>query len=101
MLKRKDLIMKRPGELAEILTDYAKDKKGEIADLTYAAALQIKALEKIKNEKSDALYALESKIDDVVEDMCDHFCRYPAEAEDDDALISYCENCPLNKLREE
>ena len=53
MLKRKDLIMKKPEQLAEILMEYSKDKKGEIADLTYASAIQIRVLNERNNEKAE------------------------------------------------
>ena len=38
-------------------------------------------------------------VDAVIEDMCDHYCKYPSECEDDEELMDICENCPLNKLQ--
>lgn len=40
-------------------------------------------------------------VDAVIEEMCDSFCKMPQEIEDDEELMDICENCPLNKLREE
>lgn len=101
MLKRKDLIMKKPEQLAEILTEYSKDKKGEIADLTYAAAIQIRVLNERNNEKADKLYKLDSKMEEIREQICDFYCKYPGECFDEDDLSDKCVECPLNKLKVE
>ena len=101
MLKRKDLIMKKPEQLAEILMEYSKDKKGEIADLTYAAAITIKVLKDRSDEKSEKLYRLDSELDEVKEKMCDSFCKYPEQCFDDDDLTDKCDKCPLAKLKVE
>ena len=101
MLKRKDLIMKKPEQLAEILTEYSKDKKGEIADLTYAAAIQIRVLNDRNNEKTNKLFQLDSEMDEIRESICDNYCKYPGECFDEDDLTDKCVECPLNKLKVE
>ena len=101
MLKRKDLIMKKPEQLVEILMEYSKDKKGEIADLTYAAAIQIRVLNERNNEKADKLYKLDSKLDEVKEQICDSYCSHPMESMSGEELEHYCVECPLNKLKVE
>ena len=42
-----------------------------------------------------------SEIEKVLEEMCDHYCKYPYEIYDDNQLGKVCENCPLNKLEAE
>ena len=37
-------------------------------------------------------------MEDVKEKMCDKYCRFPYECEDEDRLDRICENCPLNRL---
>lgn len=37
-------------------------------------------------------------VDAVIEEMCDRYCKYPKEA-DEDELMDICENCPLNRLQ--
>lgn len=41
---------------------------------------------------------LQSQTEDVVSDMCDHYCKFPGEVKDEDLLNEICEGCPLNKL---
>lgn len=41
---------------------------------------------------------LQSQTEDVVGDMCDHYCKYPGTIEDEELLAEICEECPLNKL---
>jgi len=37
-------------------------------------------------------------IEDVVCEICNEYCRFPFEIEDEDELLKKCENCPLNQL---
>lgn len=38
-------------------------------------------------------------IQEVVEEMCDKYCKYREKSwEDENTLAAVCENCPLNKL---
>ena len=37
-------------------------------------------------------------IEDVKEQMCDDYCRYPRELRDEDDLMDVCTCCPMNKL---
>lgn len=38
-------------------------------------------------------------LDEIVEQMCDEYCRFPYEIEDEDRLYKEkCENCPLTRL---
>lgn len=101
MLKRKDLIMKKPEQLADILMEYSKDKKGEIADLTYSAAIQIRVLNERNNEKTDKLYKLDSEMEEIMESICDNYCKYPEQCFDEDDLVDKCIECPLNNLKVE
>ena len=41
---------------------------------------------------------LQAQTEDVVSDMCDHYCKFPGEVKDEDLLNEICEGCPLNKL---
>ena len=41
----------------------------------------------------------EDKQEQIKENFCDHYCKYPSECEDDEELMDICENCPLNKLQ--
>ena len=36
-------------------------------------------------------------LDDVIQEICDNYCRYPREVEGD-AIFDICENCPFNRL---
>ena len=42
--------------------------------------------------------ALSQVLDDVKEKMCDEYCKYPNEYEDNEILEVICEKCPLNRL---
>ena len=38
-------------------------------------------------------------LEEVAEDMCDNYCKYPGEYKDsDDMWNEVCDKCPLNKL---
>ncbi len=38
-------------------------------------------------------------IEEVKCEICDHYCRYPYEIDDEDTLYNeYCKNCPLGRL---
>ena len=39
-----------------------------------------------------------NRINDVIEDMCDHYCMWPEKAVDDYELEDVCDNCPLNNI---
>ena len=41
---------------------------------------------------------LQAQTEEVVSDMCDHYCKFPGEVKDEDMLNEICEGCPLNKL---
>ena len=41
---------------------------------------------------------LQAQTEEVVSDMCDHYCKFPGEVKDEDLLNEICEGCPLNKL---
>lgn len=38
------------------------------------------------------------KLDEIREQMCDHFCRVPIEATDEEEVEALCSKCPLNEL---
>jgi hypothetical protein len=42
--------------------------------------------------------AVSDIIEDVVCEICNEYCRFPFEIEDEDELLKKCENCPLNRL---
>lgn len=42
--------------------------------------------------------ALSQAIDNVKEQMCDEYCKYPYEYEDSEMLEVICNKCPLNRL---
>lgn len=98
MYKRKDLLLMKPEELAKVLMDYSKDKKGEIADLTNVASIQIKVLNDRNNEKTDKLFAIDSELDEVKSWVCDEICKMPNEVADDEELLGICEKCRLAKM---
>ena len=37
-------------------------------------------------------------LDDVKSEICDKYCKYPYEVEDEADLDKICENCPLERL---
>lgn len=37
-------------------------------------------------------------VDKIVEEMCDHYCKYPDM--DDEITETVCKDCPLNRLLE-
>lgn len=98
MYKRKDLLLMKPEELAKVLMDYSKDKKGEIADLTNVASIQIKVLNDRNNEKTDKLFAIDRELDEVKSWVCDEICKMPNEVADDEELMGICEKCRLAKM---
>lgn len=98
MYKRKNLLLMKPEELAKVLMDYSKDKKGEIADLTNVASIQIKVLNDRNNEKTDKLFAIDRELDEVKTEMCDKYCRFTNEVADDEELMEICEKCRLAKM---
>lgn len=38
------------------------------------------------------------KIQEIKEEMCDKFCKYPIMLADDEALMVVCNRCPLERL---
>ena len=41
----------------------------------------------------------ERKADQIVEDMCDNYCRWPREIDDPDDLHElHCNDCPMSRL---
>ena len=38
------------------------------------------------------------ELEDVKEDICNHYCKYPVEIADDQLLMVFCNKCPLNRL---
>ena len=41
------------------------------------------------------------KIQEIKEEMCDKFCKYPIWLADDEALMVVCNRCPLERLVKE
>lgn len=43
---------------------------------------------------------IESKLEEVKQEMCDRYCKWPAEYgdRDDDLWKEKCDHCPLSKL---
>lgn len=39
-------------------------------------------------------------IEQIKEQMCDHFCRVPREASDEEETEALCSVCPLNELKD-
>lgn len=40
------------------------------------------------------------ELEEIKTDICDHYCKYPAEWDEDDGPIedAICKNCPLTRL---
>ena len=38
------------------------------------------------------------ELEEIKEDICDNYCKYPTEYEDNEILEVVCNRCPLNKL---
>lgn len=38
------------------------------------------------------------EIEEIKEDICDNYCKYPCEIADDNVLKVICDKCPLNRL---
>jgi len=34
----------------------------------------------------------------ITKEMCDKYCKYPLQCENEEDLYKVCEHCPLNKL---
>ena len=41
------------------------------------------------------------KIEEICSEICDKYCKYPYEIEDEELLRVICDKCPLNKLEGE
>jgi len=42
---------------------------------------------------------IEANLEDVITEMCDKYCRFPAIFDDEDKMIEQvCNDCPLNDL---
>lgn len=41
-----------------------------------------------------------SILEEVINDMCDKYCKYPEQftGDEEDELYKICDSCPLNKL---
>lgn len=52
-----------------------------------------------RDELIQKLGHIEHKGVELVEEICDHCCRHPGEA-DPDELTCICEACPVTRLRE-
>ena len=52
----------------------------------------------ITEEFRDVIDLFDGVVEDIKEQMCDEFCKWPHEAESDTALNAICEECPLQKL---
>lgn len=52
-------------------------------------------------EKSQSIMTMLSQIfEEVMNDMCDNYCKFPALYSDQDELWDeQCDKCPLNKLK--
>lgn len=44
------------------------------------------------------LETLKNQTEEVASIMCDKYCRYPREVEDEDLMSEICDACPMNKL---
>lgn len=44
------------------------------------------------------LESFETEVNSIVEQICDQYCRFPGECQDQDALDKHCDNCVLIKL---
>lgn len=51
---------------------------------------------KVKNKRKTVVDIIE----DVLSDICDHYCKYPDiyKEEEEDKLYEHCDKCPLNRL---
>ena len=39
------------------------------------------------------------EIQELIEEMCDHYCYFDHICTDEDVLMKHCEECPLTKIR--
>ena len=84
-------------KLSAVLKEYSSERKGEISDLTYAASIQLRVSDKANKEKSDILSNISIELDNAKTEMCDEYCRFPYECNEEE-LTKHCEECPLNKV---
>ena len=49
------------------------------------------------NESIEGRFATE-KLELMLSQMCDHYCRFPRECDNEDELMEHCEDCPLAGL---
>lgn len=38
------------------------------------------------------------ELQEIVAEICDHYCRYPYMLEDQERLDGICKGCPLNRI---
>ena len=50
------------------------------------------------SKKEDKKQTIPEIVEDVKTAMCDEYCKYPNEYEDNEILEVICEKCPLNRL---
>lgn len=41
---------------------------------------------------------LAAVLDEVKQNICDHYCRFPFEVEDQEQMDELCERCPLSRI---
>jgi hypothetical protein len=54
--------------------------------------------EQASEQKSEKSLSVSDIIEEVVCEICNEYCRFPFEIEDEDELLKKCENCSLNRL---
>ena len=50
------------------------------------------------SKKEDKKQTIPEIVEDVKTAICDEYCKYPNEYEDNEILEVICEKCPLNRL---
>lgn len=49
---------------------------------------------------SDQITNINPEIEKIKEEICDFYCKYPFEYQDNEILEIICDKCPLNRLDE-
>lgn len=41
------------------------------------------------------------ELEEAKNKMCDKYCKFPEEIQDDDVLMAICRTCPLNRITDD
>lgn len=83
-----------PEEAVEQVEQYQETGKAEESRWMPIEKTYREKMEEISCRKGTVVGIL----NDIATEICEHYCRYEAEAENDEELMEHCWECPLNRL---